>query len=138
MPAGMQRSSRTAQASTKLRVNAIPNAGVVAFGTGHCQRKSGSTGRTKWQRRTFGARPRESAGDFFLYNYSQRYEHRRSILVTSNRVVQDWGKYFGDATMATTILDRLMHRAAMLEFEQKSYQLKEAAARIAFTPKQAS
>jgi hypothetical protein len=53
--------------------------------------------------------------------------------VTSNRVVQDWGKYLGDATMASTILDRLMHRAAMLEFEGKSYRLKEAAARIAIT-----
>ena len=30
--------------------------------------------------------------------------------------VPDWGKYLGDATMASTILDRLMHRAAMLEF----------------------
>ncbi len=59
------------------------------------------------------------------------YKQRRSIVVTSNRVVQDWGKYLGDATMATTILDRLMHRAAMLEFEGKSYRLKEAASRIA-------
>ena len=40
----------------------------------------------------------------------------------------------GDATMASTILDRLMHRCAMLEFEGKSYRLKEAAARIAITP----
>jgi DNA replication protein DnaC len=54
-----------------------------------------------------------------------------AIVVTSNRVVQDWGKYLGDATMATTILDRLMHRCAMLEFEGKSYRLKEAAARTA-------
>ena len=64
----------------------------------------------------------------------QRYKLRRSIVITSNRVVQDWGKYLGDATMATTILDRLMHRCAMLEFEGKSYRLKEAAARIAVTP----
>ena len=64
----------------------------------------------------------------------QRYKLRRSIVITSNRVVQDWGKYLGDATMATTILDRLMHRCAMLEFEGKSYRLKEAAARIAITP----
>ncbi len=64
----------------------------------------------------------------------QRYKHRRSIVVTSNRVVQDWGKYLGDATMATTILDRLMHRAVMLEFDGKSYRLKEAAARIALSP----
>ena len=64
----------------------------------------------------------------------QRYKLRRAIVITSNRVVQDWGKYLGDATMATTILDRLMHRCAMLEFEGKSYRLKEAAARIALSP----
>jgi len=64
----------------------------------------------------------------------QRYKLRRAIVITSNRVVQDWGKYLGDATMATTILDRLMHRCAMLEFEGKSYRLKEAAARIVLNP----
>ena len=61
----------------------------------------------------------------------QRYKLRRSIVVTSNRVVQDWGKYLGDNTMSTTILDRLMHRSTLLEFEGKSYRLQEAAKRIA-------
>lgn len=61
----------------------------------------------------------------------QRYKLRRSIVITSNRVVQDWGKYLADATMPTTILDRLMHRCEMLEFEGKSYRMKEAASRIA-------
>lgn len=61
----------------------------------------------------------------------QRYKLRRSIVVTSNRVVQDWGKYLGDNTMSGTILDRLMHRSQSLEFEGKSYRLKEAAARLA-------
>lgn len=64
----------------------------------------------------------------------QRYTPRRAIVITSNRVLQDWGKYLGDATMATTLLDRLMQRCAMLEFEGKSYRLKEAASRIAVTP----
>ena len=73
----------------------------------------------------------DAAAELLQAIVHQRYKHRRSIIVTSNRVVQDWGKYLGDATMATTILDRLMHRAAMLEFEGKSYRLKEAAARIA-------
>jgi DNA replication protein DnaC len=59
----------------------------------------------------------------------QRYKLHRSIIVTSNRVVQDWGKYLGDNTMGSTILDRLMHRSTLLEFEGKSYRLKEAAAR---------
>jgi DNA replication protein DnaC len=59
---------------------------------------------------------------------------RRSIVVTSIRVVQDWGRYLGDTTMATTILDRLMHRCEMLEFEDRSYRLKEAATRIVISP----
>lgn len=75
----------------------------------------------------------ESSAELLQTVVHQRYKQRRSIIVTSNRVVQDWGKYLGDATMATTILDRLMHRAVMLEFEGRSYRLKEAAARMANT-----
>ena len=73
----------------------------------------------------------ECAGELLQTLVHQRYKLRRSIVVTSNRVVQDWGKYLGDNTMATTILDRLMHRSHLLEFEGKSYRLKEAAARLA-------
>lgn len=76
----------------------------------------------------------EHAAEVLQAIVHQRYKLRRAIVVTSNRVVQDWGRYLGDATMATTILDRLMHRCAMLEFEGKSYRLKEAAARIAINP----
>ena len=76
----------------------------------------------------------ENAAEVLQAIVHQRYKLRRSIVVTSNRVVQDWGRYLGDATMATTILDRLMHRCTMLEFEGKSYRLKEAAARIAINP----
>jgi DNA replication protein DnaC len=72
----------------------------------------------------------EHAAELLQALVHQRYKLRRSIVITSNRVVQDWGRYLGDATMATTILDRLMHRCAMLEFEGKSYRLKEAAARL--------
>lgn len=32
----------------------------------------------------------------------KRYKLRRSIVITSNRVVQDRGKYLADTTMATT------------------------------------
>jgi DNA replication protein DnaC len=76
----------------------------------------------------------EHAAEVLQAIVHQRYKLRRSIVVTSNRVVQDWGRYLGDATMATTILDRLMHRCEMLEFEGRSYRLKEAATRIALSP----
>jgi len=32
--------------------------------------------------------------------------------------------------MATTILDRLMHRSMLLEFQGRSYRLKQATARL--------
>ena len=67
----------------------------------------------------------DSAAELLQSIVHRRYKQRRSIVVTSNRVVQDWGKYLGDATMATTILDRLMHRATMLEFEGRSYLRQE-------------
>jgi DNA replication protein DnaC len=41
-----------------------------------------------------------------------------------------WGTYLGDMTLASTILDRLMRWSRMLEFEGKSYRLKEAAQRL--------
>ena len=75
----------------------------------------------------------EHAAEVLQAIVHQRYKLRRAIVITSNRVVQDWGRYLGDATMATTILDRLMHRCTMLEFEGKSYRLKEAASRIALS-----
>jgi DNA replication protein DnaC len=73
----------------------------------------------------------DAAGELLQTLIHQRYKLRRSIVVTSNRVVQDWGKYLNDNTMATTILDRLMHHSHLLEFEGKSYRLKEASARLA-------
>ena len=76
----------------------------------------------------------ETSAELLQAIVHQRYKLRRSLVVTSNRIIQDWAKYLGDATMASTILDRLMHRAAMLEFEGKSYRLKEAASRIALGP----
>ena len=72
----------------------------------------------------------EAAAEMLQTVVHQRYKLRRSVMVTSNRVVQDWGKYLGDNTMSGTILDRLMHRSVLLEFEGKSYRLKEAAARL--------
>ena len=60
----------------------------------------------------------------------KRYKLRRSNLITSNRIIADWDKYLGDATLTTAILDRLMHRSVLVEFRGKSYRLKEAASRL--------
>jgi DNA replication protein DnaC len=73
----------------------------------------------------------EGAADLLQSIIHKKYKLRGSIIVTSNRVVRDWGTYIGDNTMGTTLLDRLMHRSLQLEFEGKSYRLKEAADKLA-------
>ena len=60
----------------------------------------------------------------------QRDKLRRAMVATSSRAVQDWGKYLGDVTMVNTILDRLIHRCTMLEFQGKRHKPNEAAARL--------
>jgi DNA replication protein DnaC len=70
------------------------------------------------------------AGDELADVLMSRYE-RRSTLLTSNRPFEDWGKLLGDVVVATPLLDRLMHHGHLLQFEGKSWRLKEAAARVA-------
>ena len=59
-----------------------------------------------------------------------RYASRKSTLITSNRPLEDWGTLLRDKAAASAILDRLLHRGLLLEFEGKSYRLKEASARL--------
>lgn len=61
----------------------------------------------------------------------KRYKRSLSTIITSNRPVADWGKYLGDTALASTLLDRLMHRSRLLEFTGRSYRLKEASLRLA-------
>ena len=72
----------------------------------------------------------EPAAELLQTIVHQRYKRHASIVLTSNRLIDDWGKYLGDNTAATTIVDRLMHRSALLKFEGRSYRLKELATRI--------
>lgn len=71
-----------------------------------------------------------TAGEELADVIMSRYE-RRSMIITSNRPVDDWGKLLGDVVVVTPLLDRLMHHAHLLKFEGKSWRLKEAAARVA-------
>ena len=52
------------------------------------------------------------AAHLFFQLVSRRYE-RGSILITSNRSVGEWGEVFGDAVVATAILDRLLTGSVM-------------------------
>ena len=53
----------------------------------------------------------------------KRYENK-SILLTSNRPVSEWGMIFGDPTVATAILDRLLHHCTPITIMGDSYRIK--------------
>lgn len=60
----------------------------------------------------------------------ERYE-KGSTLITSNRVIEDWGKMLGDEVIVGPILDRIMHHGHMVRFEGKSWRLSAATQRLA-------
>jgi DNA replication protein DnaC len=64
-----------------------------------------------------------NAAHLFFQLVSRRYE-RGSILVTSNRSVSEWGTVFGDAVVATAILDRLLHHSHVITIRGDSYRLR--------------
>jgi DNA replication protein DnaC len=72
----------------------------------------------------------ESADDLQLILH-KRYLRRASVLITTNRVIEDWHLCLGDTALTTAILDRLMHRSTLVKFQGRSYRLGEAAARLA-------
>jgi DNA replication protein DnaC len=65
-----------------------------------------------------------AAAHLFFQLISRRYE-RGAILITSNRSVGEWGTVFGDAVVATAILDRLLHHSHVFTIRGDSYRPKE-------------
>ena len=67
-----------------------------------------------------------TAAEDLLEIVMRRYE-RGSTLLTSNRVVEDWGKLLGDTAAVGAMLDRLLHHGHVLKCGPKSWRAKTAA-----------
>ena len=75
---------------------------------------------------------REEASLFFrLVTY--RYG-RGAILITTNKSVRDWTELLaGDEALAAAILDRLLHKAHVLNIKGRSYRLRDLEATLGTT-----
>jgi DNA replication protein DnaC len=60
----------------------------------------------------------------FFRLINECYEYR-SLIITSNKLFSEWDNVFGDQTVATAILDRLLHHAEPLIINGDSYRLKD-------------
>lgn len=66
----------------------------------------------------------KEASYLFFQLITRRYE-KGSVILTSNRAVREWGEVFGDAVVATAILDRVLHHSHVLMIRGESYRLRE-------------
>ncbi len=70
----------------------------------------------------FGLRPlAEQAVDDLYEIISERYE-QRSLIITSNRAMEEWPEVFGDGLLASAALDRLTHHSQTLVIRGRSYR----------------
>ena len=58
----------------------------------------------------------------------RRYDKGRSIVVTTNKAFPEWNQVFESATCLVTLIDRLCHRAEIVEI-RGFYRVKESKAR---------
>jgi DNA replication protein DnaC len=65
-------------------------------------------------------------GNLFFQLINARYE-KGAMILTSNRGFAEWGELFGDAVVATALLDRLLHHAVVVQIEGSSYRLRQHA-----------
>jgi DNA replication protein DnaC len=74
-----------------------------------------------------GYLPLQSGGaNLFFQLINARYE-RGAMILTSNRGFGEWAEIFGDAVVASALLDRLLHHAIVITIEGNSYRLREHA-----------
>jgi len=73
-----------------------------------------------------GYLPVDKAGADLLFQViSQRYE-QGSIIITTNRVFNEWAQIFNnDSTLTSALLDRLLHHTEAILVEGKSYRMKD-------------
>jgi DNA replication protein DnaC len=64
--------------------------------------------------------------DLLFEVISRRYDAGRSTVVTTNKPFSQWNDVFPNAACVVTLVDRLMHKADIVQLDGQSYRLKEA------------
>jgi len=65
------------------------------------------------------------AASAFFHVINTRYEKGAPTLVTTNRGLPAWGELFGDEVVASAILDRILHKAVVLNIRGPSWRMRE-------------
>jgi DNA replication protein DnaC len=69
--------------------------------------------------------PFSSTGAHLMFQFCSSLYERVAVIVTSNLSFADWTQVFGDERLTVALLDRLTHRANILEFIGDSFRFRE-------------
>ena len=61
-----------------------------------------------------------------LFEIVNRRYQTKSIIVTTNKVFKEWNDVFPNASCVVALIDRLIHKAEIIQLDGESYRLKEA------------
>jgi DNA replication protein DnaC len=64
--------------------------------------------------------------DLLFEVVTRRYDQEKPLVLSTNKAFSEWGEVFPHAACVVTLVDRLIHRAEVIEIEAESYRLKEA------------
>jgi DNA replication protein DnaC len=70
--------------------------------------------------------PFSKEGSALLFQVLAERNEKGSVIITSNLGFADWTQVFGDATMTAALLDRLTHKAHIINCSWESYRLKQS------------
>jgi len=70
--------------------------------------------------------PFSKEGSELLFQVLAERHERGSVIITSNLGFGDWNQVFGDANLTAALLDRITHRATIINCNWDSYRLKES------------
>ena len=69
--------------------------------------------------------PFSKEGAELLFQVLAERHERKAVIITTNLGFADWTKVFGDATLTAALLDRVTHKAHIINFTWESHRLKE-------------
>ena len=64
--------------------------------------------------------------DLFYEVISERYEHQRATLISTNKPFGQWDEIFPSKSTTVTIIERLTHRSEIIQIKGPSYRRHEA------------
>ena len=65
-----------------------------------------------------------NGANMFFQLIAKRYE-KNSTILTSNKTFSQWNEVFSDLTIASAILDRILHHCTVVSIKGESFRLKE-------------